>query len=199
MCAPAAKSPRFVTAIVFPQSALSFTVARSVNFPPFRHHSNRAAPKTSFCSASLNCLNSASPAGKSIGASIPPRSIPNCFPISSRVFNTGTNAHLPHGWSFRFSSRPNTRPSIAQHAAQVRSHIDKLAGKHYTQQFGFTPEFVVMFLPGESFFTAAFQQDPDLIEFGAKRNVIPASPLTLLALLCTLFPFKAVLAQWFAR
>ena len=74
---------------------------------------------------------------------------------------------------------------LRDHAAQVRAHVGRLAGKHYWDQFAESPEFVVMFLPGESFFSAAVQQDPTLLEFGAERRVFLAGPLTLLALLRT--------------
>ncbi|MEW5980880.1 MAG: DNA recombination protein RmuC [Acidobacteriota bacterium] len=74
---------------------------------------------------------------------------------------------------------------LREHAAQVRAHVGRLAGKHYWDQFPDSPEFVVMFLPGEAFFSAAVQQDPALLEFGAERRVFLAGPLTLLALLRT--------------
>ena len=81
---------------------------------------------------------------------------------------------------------PARESLLRDHARQVREHIKGLGAKRYWARFEGSPEFVVMFVPAEPLFHAALQKDPTLFDFAMDQRVIPASPLTLVALLRTI-------------
>jgi DNA recombination protein RmuC len=84
------------------------------------------------------------------------------------------------------ADEPSREPLLRDHARQVREHVKGLGGKNYWARFEPSPDFVVMFVPAEPLFNAALQKDPTLFDFAMDQRVIPASPLTLVALLRTI-------------
>jgi DNA recombination protein RmuC len=84
------------------------------------------------------------------------------------------------------TDEPDEREAhLARHARQLRAHIEMLGSKRYWRSLPETPEFVVLFLPAESFLAAGLESDGSLIEYAAERGVVLASPTTLIALLRT--------------
>ncbi len=78
-----------------------------------------------------------------------------------------------------------TQAHLRRHVRQVRTHVDGLSSKAYWRALPGSPEFVVMFVPAESFLAAALETDPTLLEYAAARDVVLATPTTLIALLRT--------------
>ena len=98
--------------------------------------------------------------------------------------------HLPGGRNIVVDAKAPLIPDgdfrqgeLSAHARLVRAHMKRLGTKRYWEQFRPTPEFVVMFLPGESVFAQALEHDPELLDHGVHHRVLPASPTTLIALL----------------
>ncbi len=92
--------------------------------------------------------------------------------------------------AFETSDEAERARHLADHARQVREHIGKLSAKQYWRQFEPSPDFVVMFLPDESYLRVAHEQDPSIAEDAWRASVILASPSTLVALL------RTVAATW---
>ncbi|MBE6447057.1 MAG: DNA recombination protein RmuC [Alphaproteobacteria bacterium] len=108
------------------------------------------------------------------------------YPGNKKVI---VDSKAPLSAYFRSLEIPNgedRKTLLQEHAKLIRRHILDLSKKEYWSQFPSSPEFVIMFLPGEVFFSAAMEQDPLLIEFAMQKNIIMTTPSTLLALLHTI-------------
>lgn len=100
--------------------------------------------------------------------------------------NVIVDAKVPlHGFTnlAAASTDAERRAGLAEHVRLVRDHVSQLSSKEYWKRFERAPQFVVMFVPGESFFSAALESDPTLLEDAMEKRVVLASPTNLIALL----------------
>ncbi len=82
-------------------------------------------------------------------------------------------------------SDPERRKRLDTHVRDLRARITELGGKAYWKQLEHSADFVVMFLPNDASLAAAFERDPDLLDYAIRQRVLPATPVTLIALLKT--------------
>lgn len=102
--------------------------------------------------------------------------------------NVVVDAKVPFaGWLEAMEAREDQQRSarLKAHVRHVREHIDELAGKKYWEHLDPSPEFVVLFVPAEVFLNAALEEEPALLEYAFERNIVIATPQTLIALLRT--------------